>query len=97
MPPAKRPKPSKKAAKKTAKTARKAAPAKARKTAKKAAKPSKKTARRAAPRPAKSPRVPAGSAAAPRTVCIALDPFGDPCQNTPRLGSKYCGVHSHLG
>jgi hypothetical protein len=90
MPPAKS---SKKAAKKAAKASKKAAP-KGKKAARAAPAKARKAAK-AAPRPAAGKA--AQAAAAPRTVCIALDPFGDPCQNTPRLGSKYCGVHSHLG
>lgn len=31
-----------------------------------------------------------------RRRCVAVDPFGDPCQSAPRLPSKYCTIHSYL-
>lgn len=51
--------------------------------------------RKKAPAPPK-PR-PVASAKAPvRRACAARDPFGDPCQSSPRLPSKYCTIHSYL-
>jgi hypothetical protein len=47
-------------------------------------------------RRAKAVRKPATKAPRAHAGCLALDPFGAPCQNTPRVGSRYCGIHSHL-
>lgn len=66
----------------------------ARKGAKAARRPAAKAAKKASKRPA--PLGKAGRGPDTRIRCAATDPFGGPCQNTPRLGSKYCGVHSHL-
>ncbi|MHB8633065.1 MAG: hypothetical protein ACYDBQ_03730 [Thermoplasmatota archaeon] len=34
-------------------------------------------------------------AAPDKAHCVALDTWGEPCQNIPRLGSTYCLVHSN--
>lgn len=31
-----------------------------------------------------------------RPACPATDPFGGPCQSTPRPPSRYCTMHSYL-
>jgi len=83
---------SKKASKKTA---RKAAPSRKPARASKASRrPAPKS--KASSRPSKRPTARALGGPDTRIRCSATDPFGGPCQNTPRLGSKYCGVHSHL-
>src|SRR5688572_15852183 len=92
-----------KAAKKGAKTTRPAArPKKAKAAAKKpVARTSSASSRPVLQRPSASGSKSSGprSAAvfhAERKHCIATDPFGDPCQTSPRYGSKYCAAHSHL-
>lgn len=81
---------SKKSSKAPKKAARKAPARKAPKaTRRPASKAAKKSSRPAA-------RAKGGKGPDTRIRCAATDPFGGPCQNTPRLGSTYCGVHSHL-
>lgn len=75
--------------------------AKSSKAAPAAKRPSTRKPAAKAPAPAKPRNVatkgkPTPASAASRG-CPASDPFGAPCQNTPRLGSRYCGIHSHLG
>ena len=99
-PPPARKSTSKKAArgapKRSGKPARKAtAPKKAARKASKKAPKASKGARKSA-RPARSAKAPSRPTRSAAGTCPALDPFGDPCQNTPRLGSRYCGVHSYL-
>ena len=85
--------PSKSASKKAAKPAKTA-----KRTAKapKASKAAKASAKSPGPRPAPKGKATPATGREGRIGCAATDPFGGPCQNTPRLGSKYCGVHSHL-
>lgn len=73
---------------------------------KKSARPPRPKARSAQPKKAAKAKgktsvakaVPKGksSGAPKRRHCIAVDPFGDPCQSAPRLPSKYCTIHSYL-
>lgn len=39
---------------------------------------------------------PVPAAAPARAHCLATDPFGDPCQSSPRPPSRYCTIHSFL-
>jgi len=61
----------------------------------KAARPARKAKPANKPRAAAKPAAPAKSPAG-HTLCAATDPFGGPCQNTPRRPSKYCVIHSYL-
>lgn len=74
--------------KKSSRPPRPAARSRSAKPAKKAAKAKAKPAAKAAK--GKAPGTPE------RRHCIAVDPFGDPCQSAPRLPSKYCTIHSYL-
>lgn len=89
MSPAKRSK-----ASKSTRKGKKAAGAKrsARPSAARSAKKAAKTATKGAAKPAKG----GPPAQKERRHCIAMDPFGGPCQSAPRLPSKYCTIHSYL-
>jgi hypothetical protein len=54
-----------------------------------------KPAKKAAPK-AKAAAKGKAPATPERRHCIAVDPFGDPCQSAPRVPSKYCTIHSYL-
>lgn len=84
---------------KTTKRSAKAAPKRRAPKAAKKAKPSKaKSPAKTMKGPAKSarPARPAAAKGPVRAACHAKDPFGDPCQSSPRPGSQYCTIHSYL-
>jgi len=74
---------------------RPAARSRAAKPAKKAAK-SKPSQAKAAKPMAKAASKGKAAGTPERRHCIAVDPFGDPCQSAPRLPSKYCTIHSYI-
>lgn len=45
-------------------------------------------------RPRKAP--PVAAPVRQRRICTAQDPFGGPCQSSPRPGSPFCTIHSYL-
>ena len=81
--------------KKSSRPPRPAARSRKAKPAKKAAK--SKAARTKAAKPAvKAASKGKGAGTPERRHCVAVDPFGDPCQSAPRVPSKYCTIHSYL-
>ena len=73
---------------------------KTKKAAKKSSRPARPAAGKAKPaaakaKPAKAAKAKKGAKAEKRH-CAATDPFGDPCQSVPRMGSTYCTIHSYL-
>lgn len=45
---------------------------------------------------AKVPKAAPAARLKQRRPCAAQDPFGGPCQSSPRPGSAFCTIHSYL-